>query len=253
MTAQQTARELLAAAEDALYEAAFRSGDFTEADALLEAARDKAAGEGDRETEAAVIHDLGMKLHYQAIAKLMRDAEVPAADVAAEEEMFRRSLAIGREIERESGDRAGTARPLFGLGLVHQVLRRDWQTAIPFFWQALELADAVEAAGDLYSCSEFHRHIGFYYLFEDVRLDRAVAHLEISLAFRERLADPKRIPSALAALGEAESAAGNHRRAVDLLRRAVESAREAGLLPERVEDAEEALRQAESAAAAPKA
>ena len=59
----------------------------------------------------------------------------------------------------------------------------------------------------------------------------------------------RRIPSALVALGEAELAAGNLPRAVELLRRAVPLAHEAGLLPWRIADAEQNLRQAEAAAA----
>ena len=48
----------------------------------------------------------------------------------------------------------------------------------------------------------------------------------------------------------AEMAAGNLPRAVELLRRAVPIAQEAALLPWRVADAEQNLRQAEAAAAA---
>jgi hypothetical protein len=31
---------------------------------------------------------------------------------------------------------------------------------------------------DLYTRSEVHRHVGFYFLVEDVRLDEAVRHLQ---------------------------------------------------------------------------
>jgi len=64
-----------------------------------------------------------------------------------------------------------------------------------------------------------------------------------------RAGDPRRIPSALVALGEAEMAAGNFPRAVELLRRAVPIAHEAALLPWRIADAEHNLREAEAAAA----
>ena len=64
-----------------------------------------------------------------------------------------------------------------------------------------------------------------------------------------RLGDPRRIPSALVALGEAELAAGNFPRAVGLLRHAVPLAHEAGLLSWRIADAEQSLRQAEAARA----
>jgi hypothetical protein len=118
------------------------------------------------------------------------------------------------------------------------------------FWPAFGLAEAVEESGDLYGRSEIHRHLGFYYLARDVRPHEAVRQLGHSLALRERLGDPRRIPSALVALGEAEVAAGNPQRAVELLGRAVAQAREAGLLPWRILDAEQNLRQAEAALAA---
>jgi tetratricopeptide (TPR) repeat protein len=133
------------------------------------------------------------------------------------------------------------------VGLVFQVLRRDWDAAMRYFWQSFGLAEAVEESGDLYGRSEIHRHLGFYYLLEDIRPHEAVRQLGHSLALRERLGDPRRIPSALVALGEAEMAAGNLHRAVELLRRAVTLAREAGLLPWRIQDAEQALRKAEAA------
>src|SRR6266851_5161164 len=145
---------------------------------------------------------------------------------------------------------AGTARALFGVGLVLQVLRRDWDAAMWYFWQAFGLAEALEESGDLYGRSEIHRHVGFYYLVEDVRPREAVRQLRHALALRERLGDPRRIPSALVALGEAELAAGNFPHALDLLRRAVPLAHEAGLLPWRIADAEQNLREAEAAARA---
>jgi hypothetical protein len=57
----------------------------------------------------------------------------------------------------------------------------------------------------------------------------------------------RRLPSALVALGQAELAAGEPRRATESLYRAVELARAGGLLPWRVRDAEETLAAAEAA------
>ena len=165
------------------------------------------------------------------------------ADVAAEEDLMRHALAIWRE----TGDAAGTGRGLFGLSLVFQVLRRDWAAAMPYLWQSFGLAEALEESGDLYGRSEIHRHLGFYYLAEDVRPREAVRQLGYSLALREKLGDPRRVPSALVALGEAEMAAGNPRRAAGLLSRAVTLARETSLLPWRIQDAEQNLCQAEEA------
>jgi hypothetical protein len=165
------------------------------------------------------------------------------ADVATEEELMRRALAAWQE----TGDAAGTARALFGVRLVFQVLRRDWDAGMPYLWQAFGLAEAVEESGDLYGASEIHRHLGFYYLYKDVRPAEAVRQLGHSLALRERLSDSRLLPSALVALGQAELAAGEPRRAAEHLFRAVELARAADLLPWRIRDAEQNLAEAEAA------
>ena len=201
---------------------------------------------GDRKAEARALGGLGMVRHHRCIARLVAGGAPDDADVAAEEELMSGALAIWRE----TGDAAGTARALFGVGLVFQVLHRDWAAAMPYYWQAYGLAEAVEESGDLYACSEIHRHLGFYYLIEDVRPAEAVRRLGYSLALRERLGDPRRIPSGLVALGEAELAAGNLPRAVELLSRAVRLARKAALLPWRIQDAERVLGEAKAAARA---
>jgi tetratricopeptide (TPR) repeat protein len=238
-----TARALCAAAEEALMEAAFCTGEFGEAERLFAEARALAAHEGGREDEALAVSGLGMTHHYRNIGKLVAGAELAEADVAEEEGLMRRALALWQE----TGDSAGTGRALFGMSLVFQVLRRDWAAAMPYLWQSLGLAEAVEESGDLYGRSEIHRHLGFYYLLEDVRPKEAVRQLEHSLALREKLGDPRRVPSALVALGEAEMTAGNPRRAAGLLSRAVTLARQADLLPWRIQDAERNLRDAEAA------
>lgn len=231
------AKGRLAAGDEAWAEAAFRTGDFAGAREHFEAARESAAAHGDRKTEADAGNALGMLLHSQSITKLMAGQDADPADVRAEEEIFRRALAVHREL----GDAVGTAKSLFGIGLVYQVLHRDWDSAMPYYRQALEFADALEEGGELYGSSEIHRHMGFYHLFKDVQPAEAVRHLRRSLDLRERLADPRRIPSGLVALGQAEAAAGNRDRAIELLADAVERARAAGLLPARIEDAQRAL------------
>jgi hypothetical protein len=184
-----------------------------------------------------------MMQHYRNITGLMAGRAVAQADILAEEAVMRRSL----DLWQQTGDAAGTAMGMFGVGLVFQVLRRNWAAAMPYFWQAFGLAEAVEESADLRGCPEIHRHIGFYYLVEDARPREAVRRLTYSLALRERLGDERLIPSALVALGEAELDAANPRRAVGLLRRAVTVARQAELHPARIKDAEDALREAEAA------
>lgn len=237
------ARQTLAVADEAMTEASLRTGDFTAARRLFGEAQEQAAGEGDREGEALALGGLGMVHHYGNIALLIAGEAPGDAEVAAEEDLMERALAIGQE----TGDAASVARGLFGVGLVWQVLRRDWDIAMRFFWPAFGLAEAVEESGDLYTCSEIHRHLGFYYLVEDVRPREAVRRLAYSLSLRERIGDPRLLPSALTALGEAELAEGNPSEAVALLSRAVLLARENHLQPWRLQDAEDTLRQAEAA------
>jgi hypothetical protein len=80
---------------------------------------------------------------------------------------------------------------------------------------------------------------------EDEQPTAAVRHLQLSLDLREEFGDPRRIPSGQVALARAELAAGNRERAIELLTNAVMQAREAGLLAERIADAERALREAQ--------
>ena len=237
------ARALCAAADEALTEASFRTADFAEPERLFAQARELAAGEGDRDGEALAVNGLGLVLHGRAINRLVEGAAIPEADVTAEEELMCSALALSRE----AGDAAGTARALFGVSLVFQVLRGDWDDGMQYLWQAFGLAEAVEESGDLYAASEIHRHVGFYYLYSDVRPREAVRRLGRSLALRERLGDLRRVPSALVALGQAELAAGDPRPAAEHLFRAAELARAGDLLPWRIRDAEQTLATAEEA------
>jgi tetratricopeptide (TPR) repeat protein len=240
-----TARHFLEAGQEALVQACFCTGDFAEARGLLQGALERARVESDLNHEAAAYDGLGLLLHYENITQMMSGNEVDITDVDAEEALFRRAL----DIRQALGDRAGVAPSLFGLGLVCQVLRHDWASAMLYFRQCAELVDALTDGIDLYTRSEIHRHLGFYFLVEDVRPHEAVRHLQQSLDLREQLGDPRRIPSALVALGQAEADAGNAPRAVELLKRAVTEARAAGLLQQWIEDAEQSLHEAEAALA----
>jgi tetratricopeptide (TPR) repeat protein len=245
MATEQDVRALLAAGDEALADAAFRTGDFGTARELLEAAHAEAARGADVSEQASALDSLGMLAHYENIAKLMAGSPVSESDIDAEERLFRRALACWQEL----GEPPDSAQSLFGLGLVYQVLHSDWTTAMPYYWQALGLITGQQAA-EPYLRSEVHRHVGFYFLVEASQPAEAVRHLQISLDLREELGDPRRIPSGLVALGEAELEAGGRDRAIELLTRAVADAREAGLLPEWIKDAERALAEAEAASPA---
>jgi tetratricopeptide (TPR) repeat protein len=235
--------ELLSAAEEEFAEAGFRTGDFTRARELLTEALAVAEQAGDLAGRARALDLLGMVTHYDNITRLMSGDSVPAHEIDAEERLFRQALAVWHA----AGQRPATAQALFGLGLVYQVLHDDWPSAMPYFWQALELVDADDTGTDLYLRSEVHRHLGFYFLVADQQPAEAVRHLQLSLDIREQIGDPRRIPSGQVALAQAQLAAGHRDLAIDLLRAAVMQAKEAGLLAQRIEDAERALREAEAA------
>jgi len=240
MATDRSIGDLLDAGEEALAEAGFTTGDFAAARELFEQARAEAAQAGEGLAEARALAGLGMVAHYENVTALMAGSAVDSADIDAEEKLFRQALSGSPE--------AGPAQALFGLGLVFQVLHSDWMTAMPYFWQALELVSAPDTDAGEYLRSEVHRHVGFYFLAEDVQPEVAVGHLQISLDLREQLGDPRRIPTGLVALGEAQLSAGRRDLAVDLLTRAVAQAREAGLLAHWIRQAENALHAAQAAA-----
>jgi tetratricopeptide (TPR) repeat protein len=238
----QPIRALLVVGEEAFAKAAFCTGDFSQPRRLLEQALEQANAEHDLWSAAAATESLGLLFHYENITKRMTGLEVDGADIEAEEMLFQRALVMRRRMS----DERGTSLPLFGLGLVAQVLRNDWVTAIVYFRAALQLVEAFGDAIDLYTQSEVYRHVGFYFAVAVMHPDEAVRYLQRSLDLRLRLGDPRRIPSGLEALGEAELAAGNTSRGLELLEQAVEQSRAAGLLPRRIEMCEEILREAKA-------
>jgi tetratricopeptide (TPR) repeat protein len=234
VTTGNHATELLAAGAEALTEAAFRTGDYAAAESLLREALDTARNTGDRATEAAALDRLGWLMHFTAI-----DRGLEQADADAEESLFQQALAIRRDLD----DPAGIAQSLFGVGLVNQVLRRDWAAAAPLFREALALADRH---GDLVTRSEAHRHVGFYHLVEEDDPGVAVKHLRASLDLREQYGDPRWVPSGTLALGQACLVAGDPAEGLRLLRLAVQQARAAELHQRRIDQADDALRRAEA-------
>lgn len=219
--------------------AAFAMGDWADAQAKLESARQRAVADGDRKAEAAAQDKLAMVLHYHA---LENNRDPSSAD--AEEELFRQALTTQREID----DLAGVAESLFGIGLVHQVLRRDWAAAMPYFWEALELANQH---ADVYIRSECHRHVGFYHFAEENDPDKALEHLAISLRLRKEWGDLRSISGGTLAIGQIELLAGRHADAAEHLREAVEQMERAGVGGRHAEQGTEWLRRAEAGKSAP--
>lgn len=243
MSADHSIQDLLAAGDAAIVTAAFQTGDFGPARELLEQAREEADSAGNVSSLAQALNGLGMVAHHRNLGVLISGSAPADPDVEAEEKLFRAALAHAQQ----AGHAAATAQSLFGLGLVFQVLRRDWLTAMPYYWQALGMVTTPDTQAGPYLRSEVHRHLGFYFAYEDVQPAEAMRHLQISLELREDLNEPRYLPSALVALGEVELAAGDPARAEELLARAVELAQAEKLLPHRIEDAERALRDARSA------
>lgn len=230
MNTQERAGDLLAAGAEALLEAAFRTGDYTIARTKLTQARDVV---DDRAIEAAIADRLGWLLHFEA---LDNDRDTSRAD--EELALFQQA----RDIRRDLGDLGGVAAALFGMGLVHQVLRRDWATAMPHYREALGLAEHA----DVIARSEIHRHVGFYYLIVDLQPDTALEHLRTSLDLRHEHNDKRWLPSGTQALGWATMAAGRQDEAVALIGEALDQAREIGLRASRIAGIEESLRLAKS-------
>ena len=224
---------LLADGNEAMVEAAFVTGDFAQAEELLTAALAQAKEHKDRAAEAAALDRLGMLMHFRAIGQ-----DFALADTAAEEALFQQALVIRREI----GDLAGAADSLFGIGLVHQVFGDDWDTAMPYYWEALALAE--KHAGPL-TRSEVHRHVGYFYLVSDVQPERALFHLRTSAELRDEHGDARWIPGGKLALGEALIATGEREEGLRLMREAVQQGRDAGFPPDRLARMDEALASSE--------
>lgn len=233
------AEKLLVEGKEALRTASFGTDDFDGAQAKLELARDRAVSEDDRQAEAAALDALAMVLHYRA---LENNRDVSNAD--AEESLFRQAL----EIQREIDDPGGIAESLFGVGLVYQVLWRDWATAMPYYREALELADQH---ADAYVRSECYRHVGFYYFAEEHDVDNALEFLHTSLRLREQGGDLRSVSAGTLAIGQIELLGGRHEDAAGHLRTALEQMRAAGVGGRHLEQGTEWLRRAEAGEPAP--
>jgi tetratricopeptide (TPR) repeat protein len=234
-----TTGDTLAAGNEAMVEAAFRTGDYEPAERTYQELLTRARADGDRALKAAVLDRQAMLMHFRAL-----EGDPAQADSDGEEALFQQAL----EIRRDLGDQAGIAESLFGLGLVHQVLRQDWDAAMPYYWEALDLA---ERHGDLLLRSEVHRHVGFYYANSDLQSDKALEHLRISHELRAELGDPRWIAGGTMALGIAELVDGLREQGLAHVREAVAQAHEAGLSAQRVAWMEQFLEKAEAGQSTP--
>ena len=126
-----------------LYERAVFDGD---ADALA-----TADCELDR-VEADLSLARGRVIHTRFLEQRDEDPERAAED-PGELALFERAAGLYRRL----ADGRGEAEALFWIGCLHQVVRRDDQTAVPILERSRELA---EQAGDRGTMSEALRHLG---------------------------------------------------------------------------------------------
>ncbi|MEW9530938.1 tetratricopeptide repeat protein [Microbispora sp. NPDC049125] len=191
-----------------LYERAVFSGD---ASVLTNAERGLDAVEAD----AALAR--GRILHARFLTE-RANAGSPVED-PAELTLFERAI----ELYRALGDARGEAEALFWIGCLHQVVRRDNETAVPELEQSCRLAVQV---GDKPTQAEALRHLGIAAymagrldearerLEESSRLSREVGALPVVAANMVGLAyvaaAQDRRADALATLGEAHAIAEAH-------------------------------------------
>lgn len=149
-----------------LYERAVFSGDSS---ALADAERGLDAVEAD----AALAR--GRILHARFLNERANASSSPVED-PAELPLFERAT----ELYRALGDARGEAEALFWIGCLHQVIRRDNETAVPELEQSCQLAARV---GDKQTQSEALRHLGIAAHMAG-RLDEARERLEESSRLR---------------------------------------------------------------------
>jgi tetratricopeptide (TPR) repeat protein len=206
-------REALALVDDPLARADLLNEQalFTgNADARIEAVR-----ELDR-AEALLALGRGRVLH----ARFLVDR---AAEDPAELESFERALAIAGRLE----DIGLEAQARFWVGLVHQVVRGDHTTGVPYFQRSYDLAREL---GDTVTMSYAVRHLAFADD-EAGRHEQAWARFRESVELRRAAGFLPGVAAGLFALGEVAAEHGRPVEARELLEEARELAERVGAEP----------------------
>jgi len=153
----------------------------------------------------------------------------------AELGLFERAAGLFRRL----GDVRGEGEALFWIGIVHQVIRDDNDTAAPFFEQARALAGQ---AGDKLTLSYALRHLGFVDHLAG-RLEPARERLEESTRLRRELGFGAGVAANLVGLIYIAAAQGRHDDALALADEASALAAAAGadVITSQVEEARAAL------------
>lgn len=217
--------------------AAYHTGDFTPAAALLAEARRLAEAAGDERCLAAALDQLGALRHRRNIEP-WSGVDFPEAaleDVAEELMLVEQALAIRRRL----GNDAETGESVFRVGLVHQLFTGDWGKAERCFAEARQTG---EATGQRWLLFEAHRHLGAV-AWHGGDFEHAIEHFTISLEHSRTIGggDPALIVLALIALGRCELAADHGAEGVEHLSLGLEMAETAGLRAAVVEPARRAL------------
>ncbi|MEU9828482.1 tetratricopeptide repeat protein [Micromonospora chersina] len=176
-----------------LYERAVYSGDTS---VLIDAERALDAVEADTALAR------GRILHARFQSAPAGAGSLTAED-PAELPLFERAL----ELYRALGDTRGEAEALFWIGCLHQFIRRDNETAVPYLERSCWLAGET---GDKRTQSEALRHLGIAAHAAD-RLDEAREQLEESSRLRRETGAFPGVASNM--IGLAYIAAAQNRRA----------------------------------------
>jgi tetratricopeptide (TPR) repeat protein len=131
------------------------------------------------------------------------DPGAPPAEDPAQLPLFERALASYQAL----GDTRGEAEALFWIGCLHQFIRRDNETAVPYLERSRRLAEQV---GDKPTWSEALRHLGIV-AHAAGRLDEARDLLETSCQLRREIGALPGVASNM--IGLAYIAAAQDRRA----------------------------------------
>jgi tetratricopeptide (TPR) repeat protein len=152
------------------------------------------------EADAALARGLILHARFQSAPA---DAGSSPAEDPAELVLFERAL----ELYRTLGDTRGEAEALFWIGCLHQFIRRDNETAVPYLERSCRLAAQT---GDRATRSEALRHLGIA-AHGAGRLDEARERLEESSRLRREVGALPGVASNM--IGLAYIAAAQNRRA----------------------------------------
>ena len=154
------------------------------------------------EADAALAR--GLILHARFQSGSTDPGSSPEED-PAELPLFKRAL----ELYRALGDTRGEAEALFWIGCLHQFIRRDNETAVPYLERSCRLAAQI---GDKPTWSEALRHLGIV-AHAAGRLDEARERLEESCQLRREIGALPGVASNMIGLAYIAALVGDNKRA----------------------------------------